>query len=138
MLLGQSDEIPVYRPWHLRNYAALQEYTGSLRHESRECVLALYVNRELGLLAVETLARGSIGGAEFSMGKLICRGHSLKAAGYFLVHNHPSGDPTPSQMDISVTRRLSKTSEDCDMPMLCHVIVANAGMKIVGGWERPV
>ena len=100
----------------------------------REWVLALFVDGELGLLAIETLARGSISGANVNIGHLICRGRSLRAAGFFLVHNHPSGDPTPSQMDINFTRRLLNTSADCDLPMLCHVIVAEGGMKAVGAW----
>ena len=100
----------------------------------REWVLALFVDGELGILSVETIARGSVSGAKVNVGHLICRGRSLKAAGYFLVHNHPSGNPTPSQADINFTRRLSRTSTDCDLPMLCHVIVAQEGMKAVGGW----
>lgn len=94
----------------------------------------MYVDDKLGLLAVETLAVGSIGGAKINVGQLICRGRSLKAAGYFLVHNHPSGDPTPSQTDLNFTRRLLNTSADCDLPLLCHVIVAENGMKAVGNW----
>ena len=126
--------VALYRPWHLRNFAALQDYTATLPQETREWVLALFVDGELGLLAIETLARGSISGAKVNVGHLICRGRSLRAAGYFLVHNHPSGDPTPSQMDINFTRRLLNISADCDLPMLCHVIVAEGGMKAVGAW----
>lgn len=100
----------------------------------REWVLAFFVDDDLGLLAIETLARGSISEAKVNVGQLICRGRSLEAAGFFLVHNHPSGDPTPSQMDINFTRRLLNISADCDLPMLCHVIVANGGMKAVGAW----
>ena len=94
----------------------------------------MFVDGELGLLAAETIAIGSISGAKINVGQLICRGRSLKAAGYFLVHNHPSGDPTPSQADLNFTRRLLNISADCDLPMLCHVIVAENGMKAVGGW----
>lgn len=129
-----TEEGALYRPWHLRNFAALQDYTATLPQEVREWVLALFVDDDLGLLAVETVARGSMSGAKVNIGKLICRGRSLKAAGFFLVHNHPSGDPTPSQADINFTRRLANTSADCDMPMLCHVIVAKDGMKAIGGW----
>lgn len=128
------EEVALYRPWHLRNFAALQAYTATLSQEMREWVLALFVNDELGLLTVETVACGSISGAKVNIGQLICRGRSLRAAGFFLVHNHPSGDPTPSVADINFTRHLANTSAHCDMPMLCHVIVAKDGMKAVGGW----
>lgn len=134
MSTAPTEEVALYRPWHVRNFAALQEYTATLPQETREWVLALFVDGELNLLAVETLARGSISGAKVNFGHLICRGRSLEAAGYFLVHNHPSGDPTPSQTDIDFTRRLANVSADCDVPMLCHVVVAAGGMKAVGEW----
>jgi DNA repair protein RadC len=46
------------------------------------------------------------------------------AAGIILVHNHPSGDPTPSPEDRSVTRQLAAAGELLDMPVYDHVIVA--------------
>lgn len=134
LLAKAAEEVPLYRPWHLRNLTALQEYTATLPDATREWVLALFVDNDLSLLAVETMACGTISGAKVNVGHLIYRGLNLRAAGFFLVHNHPSGDPTPSQADISFTRRLSNTSADCDLPMLCHVIVAQGGMRAVGGW----
>ena len=110
--------VPVYRRWHLRNFAALKAYTATLADETREWVLALFVDVELGLIAVETFAVGSISGARVDSGRIICRGRSLQAAGYFLVHNHPSGDPTPSSADLDVTRRLMREERSAK----CHAM----------------
>ena len=127
-------EVPLYQPWHLRGFPALRDYVASLPEETHEWVLALYVNAELDLLSVETIARGSISGATINIGYLMSRGRKLEAAGYVLVHNHPSGDPTPSRDDINITRRLIDVSEACGLPLLCHAVVAKGGIKRVGNW----
>ena len=74
-----AEVVALHRPWRLRNFAALQEYTATLPQEMREWVLALFVDGELGLLAVETVACGSISGAMVNVGHLVCRGRSLRA-----------------------------------------------------------
>jgi DNA repair protein RadC len=51
------------------------------------------------------------------------------ASAFILVHNHPSGDPTPSQEDISMTSSLSEVATTLCVPLLDHVIVARGGTK---------
>lgn len=124
--------VPDYRPWHIRNSAALESYVASLGEEFDEWVLALFVDAGLNLLSVETVSRGSISDAPINMGRIINRGTSLKAAAFFLVHNHPSGDPTPSAQDIRVTKRIAETADFCNLPLLCHVVVSSKGLRTVG------
>lgn len=123
-----------YRPWHLRGKSAVLPYVESLGEEAHEWLLALYVDEELNLLAVDTVAQGDIGSCIVPFGKIISRGFHLRAGGFVLVHNHPSGDPTPSETDIRTTVRLARVSRDCDMPMLCHYVVANGELRTVGYW----
>lgn len=49
------------------------------------------------------------------------------AASIILVHNHPSGDPEPSEEDLAITRRLVQVGELHGIPVLDHVVVAKAG-----------
>jgi DNA repair protein RadC len=49
------------------------------------------------------------------------------AAGMMLVHNHPSGDPTPSPADRSLTTRLSQAGQLVGVPLVDHLIVAQGG-----------
>src|SRR6476646_7721863 len=96
-----------FRPWHVfHGKQAVRSYVESLGQEAHEWLLALYVDAKLNLLAVDTAARGDVAGCRVPIWKIIDRGHRLRAAGYMLVHNHPSGDPRPSRDDILVTRRL--------------------------------
>lgn len=124
-----------FRPWNLRHgRAAVKAYVDSLGDETNEWLLALYVDGDLELLAVDTVARGHISGCEVPFWKLIDRGHALKAAGFILVHNHPSGNPTPSLNDIRVTRRLANVSRELDIPLLDHFVIAGGELREIGHW----
>jgi DNA repair protein RadC len=121
-----------FRPWHVvHGRAAVHAYVASLGQEAHEWLLALYVDAQFQLLAVDTVARGDVSSCKVPFWRLINRGHQLKAAGYILVHNHPSGDPRPSQNDILVTRRLEDLSRDAEMHLLNHLIIACDAMWIV-------
>jgi DNA repair protein RadC len=111
--------------------AAVHSYVKSLGQEAHEWLLAFYVDSALQLLAVDTVARGDVASCRIPFWKIIDRGHRLKAAAYILVHNHPSGDPRPSQADILVTRHLESLSRDAEMHLLNHFIVAGDDMWIV-------
>jgi DNA repair protein RadC len=63
---------------------------------------------------------------------LISRGKALCAAGFILVHNHPSGDATPSNTDLKATARLAHVCRELDLPMLDHIIIAGNEIKSVG------
>lgn len=94
-------------------------------------MLALFVDKHHQLLAVDTIARGDISSCQVSFGKILYRGHALQASAFILVHNHPSGDPTPSDADIKLTVRLGQLSRDAEMPMLDHLIIAGDQMTAV-------
>jgi len=124
-----------FRPWSLSHgRAAVKAYVESLGEEAHEWLLALYVDGDLGLLAVDTVARGDVSSCPVPFWKIIERAHALSAAGFVLVHNHPSGDLTPSMSDIRTTRRLADISRELDVPLLDHLIVARDQIVEVGYW----
>ena len=112
----------------LRDSAADEAYVGSLRDETIEWLLALFVDDDLNLLSVETIAKGGIGSVTVDKPRIICRGHVVGATGFILVHNHPSGDPTPSQSDIQLTRQLRRLAAEMEMPMLDHFVVGKGAI----------
>jgi DNA repair protein RadC len=120
-----------FRPWHIRGRSCVRQYVASLGDEANEWLLALYVDKHSQLLAVDTVARGVFGSCNVPFWKLIRTGHELKAKGFVLVHNHPSGDPTPSRSDIEVTKRLYDTARSVEMPLLDHLIIAGDLMRSV-------
>ncbi|MFL6742118.1 MAG: JAB domain-containing protein [Sphingomicrobium sp.] len=114
---------------------AVKAYVESLGHEAREWLLALYVDGHLQLLSVDTVARGDVGGCPIPFWKIIERAHAIKAQGFVLVHNHPSGDPKASTADIQVTRRLAHVSHELNVPLLDHLIVAGNELYEVAEWH---
>lgn len=96
--------------------------------------MALFVNDELYLLSVELISRGSIGSAEVPIDTLLVRAWKNGAKGFFLAHNHPSGDARPSADDVRATKRIALVAEACDLQLLRHVVISGTGMTDVGGW----
>jgi DNA repair protein RadC len=124
-----------FRPWHVvYGRLAVKAYVESLGDEAHEWLLALFVDSHYQLLAVDNVARGDTTGVDKCFWRLIDRAHALNAAGFILVHNHPSGNPRPSQTDINITRRLAHVSRELDVPLLDHLIIARGEMREVGGW----
>lgn len=135
-LEGSNDDLPpiaVTRPWHLRDRSALKRYVASLGSETSEWLLALYVDNDLNLLAVDTVGRGDISSVRVNFGSILGRGHALQASGFILVHNHPSGICQPSSDDIRFTSRLRWLSQELDLPLLDHCILAGEELVSIGG-----
>jgi len=95
-------------------------------------MLAFYLTKQLDLLAIDIVGKGSLSQVEVSFSDVFSRGHLIGAGAFILVHNHPSGDPRPSQADIKFTYRLKRISHDLDMPLLDHFVVAGSRMERVG------
>ena len=106
----------------------------SLSDETHEWVMALFVDDRLYLLSVEMISKGSIGSASVPINKLLIRAWENGAKGFFLAHNHPGGDTTPSADDVRVTKRIALVAEACDLQLLRHVVISAHGMTDVGGW----
>jgi DNA repair protein RadC len=130
----EHPQIVVDRPWHVLGRAAVRSYVASLGEETYEWLLALFVTDGYRLLAVDTIARGAVSDCEVNFGRILFRGHQLKASGFVLVHNHPSGDPKPSYSDMRVTARLAHVSKELDIPLIDHLIIAGDQMSSVVQW----
>lgn len=79
------------------------------------------------------IARGQLTGVEVHPREVFRPLIRLGAAAVIAVHNHPSGDPTPSAEDVLLTRRLREVGELVGIPLVDHVVVARAGYASVDG-----
>lgn len=93
--------------------------------ETRERVRALYLNPKHELLADEEMAVGTVDAAPFYNREIVGRAIELGATSIIVAHNHPSGDPSPSQEDIMCTHRLSDLCSQLGMVLIDHVIVGS-------------
>lgn len=89
-----------------------------------EIVRVLYLDARLGLIKDEVLSKGTLDDAPVYPQVIIRRALELYAGGIVLVHNHPSGDPTPSRADIAITRAIIAAGKPLDVILHDHVIVA--------------
>lgn len=97
-------------------------------------MLAFFVTKELDLLAVDVIGKGSISQVKVNFRDILGRGVQLGAGAFLLVHNHPSGSPKPSKADIEFTHRLRRLSNELDLPLLDHFVVSGPRMERVGDW----
>ncbi len=108
----------------ITNWAALLNYVRTtLRHEKTEQVRALFLDRKNKLIADEVLGRGTVDHAPIYPRELAKRALELNASSLILVHNHPSGDPTPSRADVEMTKEIVTALETLDIKLHDHLVV---------------
>jgi DNA repair protein RadC len=98
----------------------------ALDHEE---VWVLCVNAQSALRSTWQVGRGGIHGCGLLARDLLIPVVRDAASGFVLVHNHPSGDPTPSREDIEMTRALQLAATVICIPLLDHVVVARGGAQ---------
>lgn len=96
-----------------------------LRYERREYVVLLMLDVRLRITDKETLFVGTAENAAFSTRELFSLALRKKASSVILVHNHPSGDPSPSEADAEITRKTDEAGRLLDIPLLDHIIVGD-------------
>ncbi|MEO6224322.1 MAG: DNA repair protein RadC [Sphingomicrobium sp.] len=112
----------------LSSWDALGEYLhAAMAHSRVEEVRILFLNARNMLIANEALWQGSVDEASVHVREVIARAIALGATALIIVHNHPSGDPQPSQQDIRLTRDLVEAGRHMKVAVHDHVIVGAAG-----------
>lgn len=96
-----------------------------LRYETKEHFMLLLLSTKNHVLASPVISVGSLNASIVHPRELFRQAINHNAASVILVHNHPSGDPTPSQEDISLTRRLVEAGTVLDIAVLDHLIIGN-------------
>jgi DNA repair protein RadC len=101
---------------------------------AQEVFLAIGVDIRNGLLDVVEVARGSVNSVEVHPREVFRPLLRMAAAGGVLVHNHPSGDPTPSPDDIDLTRRLREVGQLIGIPIIDHVVIGDHSFRSIVDW----
>lgn len=96
-----------------------------MRYLDREHFRIVMLNTKNQVLAVESVAVGSLNAAIVHPREIFKAAISKSAAAVVLVHNHPSGDPTPSQDDIQITKRLVDAGRLLGIEVLDHVVIGD-------------
>ncbi|MBT3249459.1 MAG: DNA repair protein RadC [Candidatus Pacebacteria bacterium] len=110
------------KPRLLKPTDALREVS-EIRPSHREQLIGLYLNARYELMAKEVLAVGSVNAHSIEPRDVFAPAIKLPCRSLILVHNHPSGDPQPSQDDISTSLKLKKAGRLLGISLLDHLIV---------------
>lgn len=100
-------------------------YMEDFRHEEQEKLMVLLLNNRGGLLGEETVSKGTVNGTMVSPREIFLCAMAYHAVSIILMHNHPSGDPTPSKEDISLTRRVRESGDMLGIELLDHIIIGD-------------
>jgi DNA repair protein RadC len=112
----------------LSNWEALGDYLqAAMAHSHVEEVRVLFLNAKNLLIANEAMWQGSVDEASVHVREVISRAIALGATAIIIVHNHPSGDSTPSTQDIRLTRNLVEAGKHMKIIVHDHIIVGSQG-----------
>lgn len=113
----------------ISSWTALIAYVQSeLQHEDREQFRVLFLDRKNQLIKDEIMSHGTVDQAAVYPREIARRALELSASSLILVHNHPSGDPTPSRADIDITRELIDALMSFEISVHDHLIVGTKGV----------
>jgi DNA repair protein RadC len=115
------------------------EAMADLRGADREHFVAFDLDARHRVISRRVVHIGTLNGVEVHAREVFRPAIVNGAAAILVSHGHPSGDPTPSQQDIEITRRLREVGELVGIAVLDHVVVVEGGfisLRERGGWER--
>jgi DNA repair protein RadC len=120
---------PTRRRTVISSWSALLSYVRlALQHEAREQVRVLYLDRKNQLIADEVTNEGTVDHAPVYPREIVRRALELSASAVILVHNHPSGDPTPSRADVEITQAVVAAGKPLGVAVHDHLVVGREGV----------
>lgn len=100
-------------------------YMEFLRHEEQEQMICMMLDTKNHLLGEEKMSKGTVNTSAISPRELFLAALSYRAVSILMVHNHPSGDATPSREDILLTQRVKRAGEMLGIYLLDHIVIGD-------------
>ena len=112
----------------LNSWSRLLDYcTLTMAHQKKESFRLLFLNKKNELIADEVQQTGTVDHTPAYPREIIKRALEIGATALILVHNHPSGDPAPSQADIDMTKMIMEAGRPLNIVVHDHLIIARGG-----------
>ena len=112
----------------LSSWTALLDYcTAAMARVTNEEFRVLFLDRKNVLIADEVQNRGTVDHTPVYPREIVKRALELSASAIILVHNHPSGDPTPSKADIAMTREVAAAAKALGIAVHDHLVIGRGG-----------
>ncbi len=123
LMRGEVLELPVLSSWS----QVLDYCRASMGFEAREQFRILFLDKRNQIIADEVQQRGTVDHTPVYVREVVKRALELSSTAIVLVHNHPSGDPTPSRADIEMTRQIVAVAKPLGILVHDHIIVGKQG-----------
>lgn len=123
ILKGAVEDKPILSSWQ----ALLDYLRASLAHRATEQFRVLHLDGKNVLIRDEMMSEGTVDQAAVHIREVIRRALELTSTSIILVHNHPSGDPAPSQADIRLTRQIVEVAKNLGIAVHDHIIIGAQG-----------
>lgn len=120
----------------LSSWSKVIEYCKSaMGYETREQFRILFLDKKNALIADEVQQTGTVDHTPVYPREVVKRALELSATALVLVHNHPSGDPTPSRADIEMTKTIIQTAKPLGIEVHDHIIIGRDGHASLKGLQ---
>lgn len=96
-----------------------------LRHKKTECVILVCLDAKGQVISERKLSEGTVRMSLISPREIFLAALDCGAVNILLVHNHPSGDPTPSRADMDLTANVKELGDKMDIPLLDHIVIGD-------------
>ncbi len=123
LMQGTVIQRPILGSWS----QVLDYCHAAMAYEAREVFRILFLDKKNQLIADEVQGRGTVDHAPVYVREVMKRALELSASAIILVHNHPSGDPTPSRADIEMTRLIVEAAKPLGIVIHDHIIIGRKG-----------
>ena len=123
LMQGQIIEKPALDSWN----KVLDYCRAAIAFETKEQFRILFLDKKNKLIADEIQSQGTIDHTPVYVREVVKRALELSSTAIILVHNHPSGDPTPSRADIDMTRMIASAGKPLGITVHDHIIVGRQG-----------
>ncbi len=100
-------------------------YMEDLRHEKQELMKLLMLNTKARLIGETNISKGTVNASLITPRELFIEALQKNAVSIAIMHNHPSGDPTPSREDMLITKRILDAGALIGIELLDHIIIGN-------------
>ena len=122
---------PILSSWQ----SVLDYLKATMAYDQREAVRLLFLDRKNMLMGDEVLQTGTVDHAPLYPREVVKRALEMGASAIILVHNHPSGDPTPSRADVEMTLKVQEAARPLDIEIHDHIIIGkgrHSSLKSMG------
>ncbi|MEM7620712.1 MAG: DNA repair protein RadC [Pseudomonadota bacterium] len=120
----------------LNSWSELIQYCqAAMAHETKEQLRLIFLDKRNHIIADEVQQTGTVDHTPVYIREVVKRALELSATAIILLHNHPSGDPTPSRADIEMTKEIIKAAESLGIIVHDHIIIGRKGHASLRGLQ---